>query len=583
MIIKKLIRQMLLAQILSAMTITICMLINSVMIGRFLGINNMSAYGYGAPLLLVFTALSNMICAGSQVLCGRTLGIGDKTGTDSCFSTAIMLALLFSFTGTAIVFIFPDQICILLGAGPKSPDNPVFELTKDYLQGFSIGASAFMVQQTLVPYMQMAGGRKRLVVALGLTTVCNIIFNLLNVFVFKMGIFGMGLAYALSYCIAIIIFVDYLFRKNKLFYFKISLVKIQICFQLIKEGTPILANQICLALLPLLCNRLLTVYGGTISVAAYSVISSVGNLCYSLSVGINGVSLSLSSMFFADKDKKSLKESMRTIFLYSLIIYIVVDLITLTITKPIVILFINDISAMDIAITGLRLLTLSFIPCVFNSAIKNYYQGIGHNKLTMIICILQNFVTKGLCAVILSQFWGITGIWLCFAAGEIVTSLLLCIYVSIKSIKPGFSLDSFLLLNFDFGINENNCYDRSITKAEEVVKTSESALDFCFDRGIDKKTGMYIALAIEEIGNNIFAYGFTDNRTHNIDIRLVIKEEITFLRIRDNCQSFDPVKYVELHQNDDPVSHIGIRMVMKIVKEARYENSFGLNNLSLLL
>ena len=364
---------------------------------------------------------------------------------------------------------------------------------------------------------------------------------------------------------------------------KISLVKIQICFQLIKEGTPILANQICLALLPLLCNRLLTVYGGTVSVAAYSVISSVGNLCYSLSVGINGVSLSLSSMFFADKDKKSLKESMRIIFLYSLIIYIVVDLITLTITKPIVILFINDISAMDIAITGLRLLTLSFIPCVFNSAIKNYYQGIGHNKLTMIICIMQNFVTKGLCAVILSQFWGITGIWLCFAAGEIVTSLLLCIYVSIKSIKPGFSLDSFLLLNFDFGINENNCYDRSITKAEEVVKTSESALDFCFDRGIDKKTGMYIALAIEEIGNNIFAYGFTDNRTHNIDIRLVIKEEITFLRIRDNCQSFDPVKYVELHQNDNPVSHIGIRMVMKIVKEARYENSFGLNNLSLLL
>lgn len=583
MIIKKLIRQMLLAQILSAMTVTICMLINSVMIGRFLGINNMSAYGYGAPLLLVFTALSNMICAGSQVLCGRTLGIGDKTGTDSCFSTAIMLALLFSFTGTAIVFIFPDQICILLGAGPKSPDNPVFELTKDYLQGFSIGASAFMVQQTLVPYMQMAGGRKRLVVALGLTTVCNIIFNLLNVFVFKMGIFGMGLAYALSYCIAIIIFVDYLFRKNKLFYFKISLVKIQICFQLIKEGTPILANQICLALLPLLCNRLLTVYGGTVSVAAYSVISSVGNLCYSLSVGINGVSLSLSSMFFADKDKKSLKESMRIIFLYSLIIYIVVDLITLTITKPIVILFINDISAMDIAITGLRLLTLSFIPCVFNSAIKNYYQGIGHNKLTMIICIMQNFVTKGLCAVILSQFWGITGIWLCFAAGEIVTSLLLCIYVSIKSIKPGFSLDSFLLLNFDFGINEINCYDRSITKAEEVVKTSESALDFCSNRGIDKKTGMYIALAIEEIGNNIFAYGFTDNRTHNIDIRLVIKEEITFLRIRDNCQSFDPVKYVELHQNDDPVSHIGIRMVMKIVKEARYENSFGLNNLSLLL
>ena len=47
--------------------------------------------------------------------------------------------------------------------------------------------------------------------------------------------------------------------------------------------------------------------------------------------------------------------------------------------------------------------------------------------------------------------------------------------------------------------------------------------------------------------------------------------------------NFDPVKYLEMHEDDDPASHIGIRMVMKLVKDANYVNSLGLNNLTLTL
>ena len=39
----------------------------------------------------------------------------------------------------------------------------------------------------------------------------------------------------------------------------------------------------------------------------------------------------------------------------------------------------------------------------------------------------------------------------------------------------------------------------------------------------------------------------------------------------------------ELHKTDDPMAHIGIRMVMKTVTDANYVNSLGLNNLTLTL
>ena len=68
-----------------------------------------------------------------------------------------------------------------------------------------------------------------------------------------------------------------------------------------------------------------------------------------------------------------------------------------------------------------------------------------------------------------------------------------------------------------------------------------------------------------------------------MDIRLLFKNGRRLIRIRDNCVNFDPTHYLELHRRDDPVAHMGIRMVLSSVKEARYLNTFGLNNLTLRL
>lgn len=61
--IRKVFRQMLVAQILSSMTVMICMLVDSLMIGRFLGVDSMTAYGLASPVLLVFAAVGSMLSA----------------------------------------------------------------------------------------------------------------------------------------------------------------------------------------------------------------------------------------------------------------------------------------------------------------------------------------------------------------------------------------------------------------------------------------------------------------------------------------------------------------------------------------
>ncbi len=72
--IRKLIRQMLTAQIFSALTVSLCLLIDSIMISRFLGEKAIAAYGLANPLLLAIGAIGTLLAAGVQVVCSKALG-----------------------------------------------------------------------------------------------------------------------------------------------------------------------------------------------------------------------------------------------------------------------------------------------------------------------------------------------------------------------------------------------------------------------------------------------------------------------------------------------------------------------------
>ena len=580
--IRKLFKQMLVTQILSSMTVMLCMLVDSIMIGRFLGVDSMTAYGYATPILLVFAALGNMVSAGVQVMCGRTMASGDKDGTDACFSMSVFLAVAISVVGMAVILIFTDPICTLLGAGENTPDNEVFRLTRAYLQGFIIGAPAFIGAQIMVPYMQISGNRTRLVVAVGLMTAGDIALDILNVFVFKKGTFGMGLASSISYYIAFFIGLAYFFKKKCAFHFRKKLVKMSVFKEMAIDGLPTLINQISLVFLMFTLNKLLSSVGGNHAVAAYSVISTIGNICYSFSAGNAAVALMLSSIFYTDEDKTSLRSLVGTMIFCGVFICSIVTALVIVFAKPLVELFIEDRDAMGMAITGLRIFIISLVPCSINTALKNYYQGIEQAKLTNVISVLQNFVLVALTSVILSFFAKVTGIWFGFIGGETLTLVIICIIVFARAKKVKFTTEAFSMLPSDYGVTDDNTFEISLSTVEEIASASEKSTHFCLNRGLDAKKSALVGVSIEEMANNIVSYGFTkDKKEHTIDIRLTLKDGVTTLRIRDNCVHFDPVRFMEMHRTDESVEHLGIRMVMKMATDAKYVNSLGFNYLIL--
>ncbi len=597
--IKKLFQQMVASQIVSAMAVTLCLLIDSIMIGRFLGVDAMAAYGLTNPILLVFAAFGSLLSTGIQVVCSKAMGSGDDKKINRCFSLSIIVALIISVVGVTIVLVFSGPICHMLGA---TEGTEVYRLTKRYLIGFVIGAPAFIGAQILVPFLQMGGQRVRLVVAVLSMTVSDIVADLLNVFVFEGDTLGMGLASTVSYYVAVAVGIVYFFKKNCIYKFTTRDLGGGLFKEMAKGGVPTVINQVSLVLLVYIINHTMMRIGAAAAVAAYSVVSTIANLGYCLGNGISEVSLMLTGIAYGEQDEKSLREIVKQQMWFAFLINALAMAFFLLAAGLLARLFVNpETSAGGLeegettiryATVGLRLFSLCLIPSAINATFKKYYQAINHIHFSELISVLQNLAFPALVVITLgnilhanvSPYAGTIGVWLSYVIGEVLTFAFITIVVAVRAKKKICTLDSYAFIPPEFGAAEGDVVEMEIRNMQDVEKAALAATEFCEQKGEDRRKTMYTSLCIEEMAANIVEYGFSKRKGNRIDVRLVRrKNDDLIIRIRDNCESFDPVNYYEMTREDqeDPTRHIGIRMVFKMVKDVKYVNSLGLNNLTI--
>jgi len=591
--IRKLFQQTVASQIVSAMAVTLCLLIDSIMIGRFLGVDAMAAYGFTNPVLLAFAAFGALLSAGIQVVCSKAMGSGDEKKINRCFSLCIIIALVVSLIGVAVVLIFVNPLCRALGA---EEGTEVFRLTRRYLIGFVIGAPAFIGAQILVPFLQMAGQRVRLVIAVLSMTIADVIFDLLVVFVLKWDTLGMGLASTLSYYLAVGVGIVYFFQKKCIYKFTTKNLGGGLFKEVAKGGIPTVINSLSLVLLVYIINHTMMSISGKAAVAAYSVVSTVANLGYCLGNGISEVSLMLTGIAHSEEDEKSLREIVKQQCWFAVVINVVAMITFLACAGLLAKLFVdpsdgNAEMTTRYATIGLRFFALCLVPSAVNAAFKKYYQAIGYVRFSELISIMQNLAFPSVVVMSLGylfkSLWGADagtiGVWLNYLIGETLSLLFISIVVKKFSGKKYATLDSFVCIPKGFGAAPGDVIEMEIRSEEDVVKASIAAKDFCVSKKVDPKRTMYTALCIEEMATNIVEHGFKKGGDNRVDVRLVQKSsDDLIIRIRDNCEGFDPVNYYEMAKpdEDDPAKHIGIRMVFKMVKDVKYVNSLGLNNLT---
>ena len=577
--IRKLVRQMLTAQIFSALAVSLCLLIDIVVIGRYLGDTAMAAYQLANPVLLSIGAIGTLLSAGVQVVCGKTLGSGSREETNAGYSSAVAVAVAVSLLFSAVVLIFTPFLAHAMGAGTN---GSLFDMTKGYLAGFSIGAPGSMGALVLVPFLQMAGQGNLLIVGVLSMTVTDVVLDLLNVLVFPNGLFGMGqmfgmgLASSLSYYAALIISGAYFLTKHCVFMFSLKGVSMRKILELFREGLPAGFNMASSVILVLLMNRILRHTGGSDAVAAFAPVLTVGNTANAISTGIGGVSLTLSGIFWHEEDRTAMKTVIRQLIRSGAVLGLCMGVFLVLLAPALISLFIpHEGATKEMAVFGLRMFAAGMIPCAVTNALKNTWLGTGRVMLTEAVSMIEGAVFPAAAAFVLSRFMGVTGAWLYFPAGEWLTLLFLGIMIAAGTRKLPWQDDAALLLKKDFGVTPENLLEMDLHTMQEVAEASRRAEQFCLGHGQNAKISNHIALCVEEMAGNTITHGFVrDKKHHDLSVRLLYKDSGLILRFRDDCGAFDPVHYIPKENKDA----LGLRLVLAFATDVRYTYAMNLNN-----
>ncbi len=571
--IRKLVKQMLSAQIFSALAVSLCLLVDNIMIGHFYREQGMASYTLANPLLLSIGAIGSLLAAGVQVACGKSLGSGSKKETNAGYSSAVAFGTAVSVLFAAVVVLFASFLARAMGAGAS---GELHDMTKGYLIGFSIGAPGSMGALVLIPFLQMAGQGNLLIVAVLTMTVTDITLDLINGLVLHWGMFGMGLASSLSYYAAIAVVGTYFLSKRCVFRFSFRGISLKKIAELFRGGIPAGFNMASSVIMVFLLNRVLRSTGGSSVLAAFAVITSLGNAANCITTGIGGVSLTLSGIFFHEEDRTALRTLIRCLSRYGVILGFGMGAFLVAAAPLLVSLFIAEPGeTQHMATLGLRLFAAGMIPCSINNALKNAYQGTKRVFLTVLISLLEGTFFPVLAGFVFSRFMGTTGVWLYFLAGETLTLLFIAALVLILERKLPWRDGAALLLKKDFGVTPDCLLEMDIRSMEDVAAAVRNAEQFCRAHGQGAKVSNHIALCIEEMAANTIQHGFAmDRKHHDLSVRLLQKEADTVLRFRDDCGAFDPVSYIPKEGEDA----LGIRLVLAFAREAHYTYALNLNN-----
>lgn len=577
-VIKSTYKSFIVVSILSALIATVGMMIDNIVVGRYLGTECLAAMGIVSPISMILSAIGNISSSGGATMAARELGKGNKEKMRSVFTISMGYTIVTGAVMMLAIFFFAPQIATLLGA-----KGSLMDPTVAYLRGIAVGSIPTIMMPNFLGFVKLDGSNRLPLTVIGAMSVVDVVLDLLVAIVFKQGMFWMAMATSIGYFVAVAICFTHFTKDYNTLKFIKPLEAWNELKEMVSTGAATALSRVCDTLKMIIFNNMMVIVAGAGAVAALNVRQQVYNLVGSLIMGAGQALMPMTALFFGEEDENSLKTGIKVSIKIGLEISIVAAIILLFIPSVFVnALGVKEPEIVSMAEYGIRIFAISMPIRLIVVLWNNYYQSTRRNILAIVISILQAFGFTVLAAVIMFKPLQANGIFLSFLVGEVLTLIFIYVYAGIKNKKFSFAIDKCMLLPEGFGKGVIRRWDVSIGNSiNEVTALSEKIQVRAKEENFEHKSLNVIALAIEEMAGNVIKHAFNEGEKRWLDILIIQKEDGFILRLRDNGKMFDPLKYLHEHENDDNLEHMGINLIKNLADDVSYSRTIGLNNLIL--
>lgn len=387
-------------------------MVDMIVVGQFVGSTGLSAVSIGGQTALILTNICMGFSNGGQILISQLVGMKDYNGIKKTIGTLFATVLLMSVVLMLFcIFMHPTMLRWMNTPAEALPQ------AKDYMFICSFGFIFVCGYNMVCAVLRGSGDSKRPLLFIGISSVVNLVLDLLFVAGFGMEADGAALATIIAQFISFAVALIYLYTHREWFGFDFRLESFRVdrakLSALCKLGIPLAIQSSAIHISQLFVNAIINSYG----IAASAVMGVGRKLQQASSIITMGIRQAASSMIGQNAGAKKPERITRIVY-----IAIGVGLIscaiftTLALVCPVAIfrLFTSDADVLALAPLFMKILIIMFAGNAFTAGYCALMQGIGNASLSMVIALLDGVVFRiGLTllfGVVLN--WGLTGLFL---------------------------------------------------------------------------------------------------------------------------------------------------------------------------
>ena len=384
-------------------------MVDTIIVGRFIGVEALAAVGTTSSMVFLVNGFVMGLTSGFAVLISQKYGTKDEVGVKEAVASSIILSIIATILVTFISVLSAKPLLTLM----NTPSN-ILKDASTYIIILYAGNIAIIFYNMMAAILRALGDSKTPLYFLIVSSVLNIILDLVLIINFKMGVAGAAYATVISQGVSAILCVIYTYKRYKILRLKKDDFKVKKKYyrKHLKVGIPMALQFSITSIGIMTVQSAINIFGSTV-IASYAASSKVLQLVMQPATTLGVTMATYCGQNIGAKRYDRIKEGVKKCVQISIITSVISAIILIFLGKYFVMMFVSnpDAEILSYAQQVLNISAIFFIPLGLIFVYRNALQGIGDSFIPMMAGVYE-LVARAIVAFTLPKVLEFMGICL---------------------------------------------------------------------------------------------------------------------------------------------------------------------------
>lgn len=357
---------------------------DSLIVGNFIGSDALAAVSSSGSVIFLLVGFFNGISVGAGVVIARYFGARELDNMERAIHTTVAFGITAGIIMTLVGILLTPQILLWMGTPADILPNSIL-----YFRVYFCGSLAFVLYNVFVGILQAVGDSRRPLFYLIISSITNVILDLLFVAVLQLGVGSAALATVFSQIISASLCFIHLVRTKKEYHVNVRRIRFDIFMlkQVIQNGLPAGVQNSVIALANIVVQSNINAFGkmAVAGCGAYSKIEGFGFLpinCFTLAL------TTFISQNLGAKQYDRAKQGARFGILCSITLAEIIGIFIFIFSPILISAFNSDPEVIQFGVTQARTVTLFYCLVAFSHCLAGIFRGAGRSTIPMAVMLV---------------------------------------------------------------------------------------------------------------------------------------------------------------------------------------------------